>query len=123
MWHQYGKNDNKMVLSAPIAQSNLLKYIKVFPLMLAVRIKEKGKDLCKFYVHLCLYRQTIKQGKDFDFLYYPTVSYTAYCIVLCYTDIMAYNILGIDEVKYFQSDSIDIKMRLHQATSSIQGMV
>ena len=111
--HQYNKNDDMMVLSAPIARSKLPKDVKVFPAILACRIKEKGDKLWKFEVRLCLHGGTMLQGRDFDFSYSPTIGYCPLRIVLCWTAIKGRKLSSIDVVNCFQSDSIPLKRRCY----------
>ena len=113
LWNQYDKNDAMMVLSRPIPKCKIPKDAKIFQSILACRIKEKGTNLYKFDVRLCLHGGPMEQGKDFDFSYSPTIGHTPLRAVICQSASLRRRLSILDVSNCFQSDSIELERRLY----------
>ena len=77
LFQQYEKNADMLLLSEPVAKESLPLDAKIFPSIIACRVKKSGPALWKFEARHCLHGGSQVQGKDFDFSCSPTISYPA----------------------------------------------
>jgi hypothetical protein len=80
-------------------------------------VKEKGASLWKFETHHCIHGGSMEQGKYFDFLCSPTISYPALQIVIPTATYFFYYCASIDVTNYFQKNIIDKYKQVFTTTS------
>ena len=77
LYHQYAKNASMSLLSAPIPVEMLPKDIQPLQTIMALGVKEKGKNLWEFVVRQCAHGGAMVQGRDFDFSFSPVITQPA----------------------------------------------
>ena len=110
--HQYSKNANMLLLSQPLPREKLPKEVRVFPSMIACRIKEKGRDLYKFEARHCVNGASMEKGTHFDFSYSPTISYPCLRLVLAWSASLGLQCSILDVENCFQNEACDPEKRI-----------
>ena len=102
-----------LLLSLLIPVEDIPEDVKIYPSIIACRIKEKGLGLWKFETRHCLHGGSMEQGKDFDFSCSPTGSHPAVRAQLSKSAIRSHRIYGVDVSNCFQNDVIKPEDRLY----------
>ena len=110
--HQYSKNAQMLLLSTPVPREKLPPDVKVFPSIIACRVKEKGKDLYKFETRHCVNGSSMEQGTHFDFSRSPTISYTGLRFLIVVAAAFGLRLSIIDVTNCFQNDAIPPEKRI-----------
>ena len=112
LFHQYDKNARMMLLSQPIPREKLPQEVKVFPSVIACRIKEKGKHLYKFETRHCVNGAPMVQGIHFDFSYAPTASQMIVKALSADEAATGKHLSIVDVENCFQNDTIPADKRI-----------
>ena len=71
------KNASMSIFSAPIPVEMLPKDIQPLQTIMALGVKEKGKNLWEFVARQCAHGGAMVQGRDFDFSFSPVITHPA----------------------------------------------